>query len=177
MNKIPPTKYKKTLCTAEKSLLILDDDGSYRLKGAPTNDDVRERLSSMPRLGQVSSGQPFYNNSANGCETPEVIDPATFSRAAVYTADFEHLWAIYPKKINKYKAFLAYQKAKKTGVTDDEIKAGIIRYKRYIEVNDIKETFVKHGSTFFNQRTWEDDYHFDMEDVNESNDDEFIGKF
>ena len=87
MNKNPPSKYKKTLCTAEKSLLILDDDGSYRLKGAPTNDDVRERLSSMPRLGQVSSGQPFYNNSANGCKTPNVIDSATQSITAAYAAE------------------------------------------------------------------------------------------
>lgn len=177
MNKVSPSKYKKTLYTAEKSLLALDDDGIYRFKGELLDDEMDKAVDRMLSTGQLSSGQSPYNKCANDANTPRVIDPSSLNKAAVYTADFENLWAMYPKKINKYKAFLAYQKAKKSGVADEDIKAGIIRYKQYIDVNDIKATFVKHGSTFFNQRAWEDDYHFDMGDDHESIDDEFVGKF
>lgn len=71
---------------------------------------------------------------------------------------FEAIWKIYPNKKGKRKAFISYKAAVREGTTDDEIKEGI---KAYIEECKKKRTtreFMQHGSTFFNQRRWEDDF-------------------
>ena len=64
--------------------------------------------------------------------------------------------------MNKYKAYVAYQKAVDSGASVDDIKAGINRYRDYIAREKIKKQYIKHGSTFFNQRSWEDDYDIDI---------------
>lgn len=71
---------------------------------------------------------------------------------------FEAIWKIYPNKKGKRKAFISYKAAVREGTTDDEIKEGI---KAYVEECKKKRTtreFMQHGSTFFNQRRWEDDF-------------------
>lgn len=71
---------------------------------------------------------------------------------------FESLWSIYPNKKGKQPAFRHYKAAIKDGVKDDEIKKGIEAYSQEIESKGTSPQYVKHGSTFFSQRAWEDDY-------------------
>lgn len=73
-------------------------------------------------------------------------------------ADFEKLWAIYPNKKGKPAALKAYEKAVKDGATFAEIERGILAYKAQIAREKTETRFIKHGSTFFNQRAWLDDY-------------------
>ena len=75
----------------------------------------------------------------------------------IYT-EFENLWAIYPKKQGKDKAFGYYQKARKNGTTYEEVGNGIAAYRRYVENNRIDMQYVKMGSTFFSQKSWQDDW-------------------
>ena len=72
--------------------------------------------------------------------------------------EFETLWAIYPKKQGKDKAFSYYQKARKSGTTYEEVGNGIAAYRRYVENNRIDMQYVKMGSTFFSQKSWQDDW-------------------
>ena len=170
MNKVQGVKYKKTHHTAEKSMLGTDEDGVYYLLDDDENTR-RESQSVRPRLGQVSLGKDnnilanYRNKKCDGDDAPQI-------EAAVYTAEFEELWALYPKKRDKYKAYVAYQKAKKTGVTDDVIKDGINRYNAYIERKQIPEKYIKYGVTFFNHRTWEDDYSVNITRESEAFDEE-----
>lgn len=73
-------------------------------------------------------------------------------------ADFEKLWAIYPNKKGKSAALKAYEKAIKEGTTYADIERGILAYKAQIAREKTETRFIKHGSTFFNQRAWLDDY-------------------
>lgn len=73
-------------------------------------------------------------------------------------SDFEQLWEQYPNKRGKQKALTAYKKAIKAGATFDEIMQGIQNYKFYIEQKGIEQEYIKHGSTWFHQKGWEDDY-------------------
>lgn len=72
--------------------------------------------------------------------------------------DFEEVWAAYPKKQGKEAAKKAYIKARKAGVSNCEIAAGLTRYKLFIQANRTEDRYIKHGSTWFNQKCWEDDY-------------------
>ena len=71
---------------------------------------------------------------------------------------FEKLWGIYPRKQGKRAAFESYKRAVKDGATDEEIEAGIMAYKDYIDKSGIEQRYVKQGATFFSQRAWTDDF-------------------
>lgn len=71
---------------------------------------------------------------------------------------FDVIWNKYPKKQGKTNAFKAYEKAIKEGTTDQEIEKGIEDYKKQIAIQRTELQFIKQGSTWFNQRCWQDDY-------------------
>ena len=171
MNKVQGVKYKKTLHTAEKSMLGTDEDGVYYLLDDDENTR-RESQSVRPRLGQDRLGKDSILLRANECENAPVSQSRKSKKAAAYTAEFEEVWALYPRKINKYKAFIAFQKALETGATVADIKRGIERYRDYIERQKLSEKYVKHGATFFNQKCWEDGYILDIGPESEAFDEE-----
>lgn len=85
-------------------------------------------------------------------------------------SDFEELWSLYPNKQGKSSALKKYQSLIKNGKATKEIIAdGIIRYNEYISRNKVGKEFIKHGSTFFNQECWNDDYNCSGGSVVDSN--------
>lgn len=88
------------------------------------------------------------NSNISGEESPKID----------FKKEFETLWKIYPNKKGKDKALSAYIKARKKGVAFETVEAGI---KAYIKECDIKERdkqYIKHGSTWFNNAGWDDEY-------------------
>lgn len=77
---------------------------------------------------------------------------------ADYKEEFENLWNLYPNKKGKTNALNDYIKARKSGVTFDAVLAGIYNYIEYINMEKTPERYIKHGSTWFHQHCWEDDY-------------------
>ena len=76
--------------------------------------------------------------------------------------EFNELWEKYPKKLGKKEAFKSYCKYRKAlnsdYTTKEEVEKGIDRYNKYIKVNGIEEKYIKYGSTFFEEKAWEDEY-------------------
>ena len=56
----------------------------------------------------------------------------------------------------KKKAKSSYERAIKKGTTNKEIQDGIVRYKKHLKQNDWLKP--AHGSTWFNNNRWEDEY-------------------
>lgn len=81
--------------------------------------------------------------------------------------EFEEVWKAYPKKQGKEAAKKAYIKARKAGVSNCEIVAGLTKYKLFIKANNTSERYIKHGSTWFNQQCWNDEYN--ISSANDSN--------
>ena len=75
-----------------------------------------------------------------------------------YKEEFENLWSIYPNKKGKANALNDYVKARKSGVSFDDVLAGVYNYIEYINMEKTPERYIKHGSTWFHQHCWEDDY-------------------
>jgi Helix-turn-helix domain len=75
-----------------------------------------------------------------------------------YIDEFEDLWRIYPNKKGKDKALVAYIKARKEKFEYETIKNGLQKYIKYVQIQQTEKEFIKHGSTFFNQRSWQDEY-------------------
>jgi hypothetical protein len=79
-------------------------------------------------------------------------------KADEYKDEFEDVWRLYPRKLGKRKALLHYTKARKSGVSIEEIKAGIERYIRYIEHYEIQPIYIKHPTNWFSMGCWSDEY-------------------
>ena len=73
-------------------------------------------------------------------------------------SDFEKLWVLYPNKKGKQKAYTAYKKSIKDGTSNKEIQNGIVSYTKEIEIKRTEPNFIAHGSTWFANQRWEDDY-------------------
>lgn len=72
-----------------------------------------------------------------------------------YKDEFDILWKLYPRKIGKPNALKSYIKARKKGVSYEEIERGVKAYAEYVKGKDSQYT--KHGSTWFNQECWNDE--------------------
>lgn len=72
--------------------------------------------------------------------------------------EFEIIWSEYPNKKGKTNALKAYIKARKKGTTKEEVWNGLKAYKEHIHIEKTKQQYIKHGSTWFNQECWNDDY-------------------
>ncbi len=76
-------------------------------------------------------------------------------------SEFETLWKLYPRKVGKDKALKSYQKARKSGTTYETVEQGIKNYCNYIIATKTTTEYIKHGSTWFNNSCWNDDYDTD----------------
>lgn len=97
----------------------------------------------------------IYNNTVNKIDKRENIKRESI---LAYQLEFEDIWSMYPRKQGKENAFKAYLKARKDGVDKESIEKGLEAYLAYIKAEKVDPKYIKMGSTWFNQRCWEDDY-------------------
>lgn len=93
--------------------------------------------------------------------TSSITDTITNSKSITnkeLEEEFEIIWRDYPNKKGKANALKFYIKARKKGVTKETIYNGVQDYLNYIKIEKIKPQYIKHGSTWFNNNCWEDDY-------------------
>ena len=137
-NYIRSDRYKETPYLEEKEQLALKENNAYTLldtNGIPN-------VIPMGDAGKDSIGKDSIGKDRLG--------------KSVITDEFENLWKLYPKKQGKQSAFKSYEKARKDGVTYEEVENGIKAYTEYVNGKDPQ--YIKMGSSFFNQRAWQDDW-------------------
>lgn len=99
-------------------------------------------------IKRTESGQKAdtYKNGKNGKNGKNII----------YIPAFEVLWRCYPRKVGKSKAYEAYQKVISMGISDETLLNAVKAYAAAMA--DKEERFIKHMTTWLNQRGWEDEY-------------------
>jgi len=73
--------------------------------------------------------------------------------------EFDSFWNAYGKIGNKQQALKSYNKAIKEGVNHEAIIAGLEKYQTYCRELRQEQKYIKHASTWLNNRGWEDEYH------------------
>ena len=73
-------------------------------------------------------------------------------------SEFETIWKLYPRKKSKKDALRHYMVARKNGTEYQDVLDGLYRYLDYIKSQKIEPRYIKHGSTWFNQESWNDEY-------------------
>lgn len=71
--------------------------------------------------------------------------------------EFEEIWKLYPNKKGKSPALAKYIKARQDGVEFETVKSGVEKYAEHCKTIKDKK-YIKHGSTWFNQKCWDDEY-------------------
>lgn len=163
-NYIRSDRKKSTNYTEELACLELKKNGAYTLIDSSLHLGI-------PNDNQMSGTCPHRldkirldKNSITYEQIPAraIIDtfPAAIPKVVSATInDFEELWKLYPKKLGKDKALKKYKEyLKKDSDLFDKVKAGIEKYIEYIKNNNIESQYIKYGSTFFNNKGWEDEY-------------------
>lgn len=70
--------------------------------------------------------------------------------------EFEEIWKLYPRKIGKPKSFDYYKRDRRAGASPGDILNGVSRYVAYLKATGTEDKYIRMGSTFFNQRNWQD---------------------
>lgn len=104
------------------------------------------------------------NNSSTKENNHQQVDGVSSgsTEEEILKKEFEELWEQYPRKEGKSVAFKSYCKYRKSTkadyITEEDVEKGIEAYNRHIKANNIETKYIKQGSTYFNQRCWEDVY-------------------
>lgn len=165
-----------------KGIVALFNDGESSIRSALTELENagylrRERVREQGKLGKcVYVITDTLKREKPNVENPHVVNPLVDNQAQLntkelntnksttnelYISEFENLWKLYPRKQGKENALKDYIKARKSGVSYQEIEDGIKAYVNYINVTKTETQYIKHGSTFFHQKSWKDDWTVD----------------
>lgn len=147
--------YKKGSKEIEKRIIRVTM--TYRIKRQdPIGENTNTLSSKTPKVLIQSINTNIIKDNGDSNESPSPSKKV--SKGIEYNEDFLKLWKLYPRPEGKSVAHKHYLKAIKDGVTNKEIQDGIVRYKKHILKNKLERQFIKQGSTFFSQRSWEDEF-------------------
>lgn len=117
-----------------------------------SEEDIKEKVIQKENENKNVNDIQNDNDNDNERYVPRIVNEPN------YEEEFNSLWNLYPRKQGKTNALKAYIKARKQGVSYEEILQGLNNYIYYIQVERVQPEYIKHGSTWFNQKCWNDDY-------------------
>ena len=121
-------------------------------------DELSKRKEAKEKNASASASANAYTDSVDDSYHDSSEQHSDKPNESVLSERFDSLWKQYPNKKGKPKALTAYKKAIKEGTTDDEILKGIENYKQEIDLKRTDKQYIAHGSTWFNQKRWLDEY-------------------
>ena len=150
-------------------LLEIMDTGAIYMKqidemvGSETNAAIRKRkyrttIEQRDIVPELSQGSPTENRDKSLETRDKSLEKDNTANQDSLDSRFDELWNLYPNKKGKAAALKAYKRSVKKGVTDQDIKKGIERYVAEVKYKRTSPEYIKHGSTWFNQESWMDDY-------------------
>lgn len=160
-NYLRSDRKKSTTHTAEFNQLKLKNNNSYTLINNVGIPDVRQ-MSGKCQHSIDKIRLDKYSIDTIDHQDDRVIafdSKKTTKSKTELINEFEILWKMYPRKIGKQEALKKYlEYSKKDEGLFEKVKKGITQYLIYIKNNATENTFIKHGSTYFKTKAWEDEY-------------------
>lgn len=152
-----------------KKLGLIYEEENKNLRIANYNEMIGSEVSSAQRVREFRERKKALQCNTNVTQEIEYryksidIDKdkeinKEKEKKNIYQNEFEELWKLYPKKRGKDNALKSYVKARNDNVTYEKVLKGINNYNEYIKKVNLHIQFVKDGSTWFNQKRWEDEY-------------------
>lgn len=152
-NRITETEYVDEL----NLLKIINEKYELKCENASCLTDVKRMFNEYSIEENNIEENSIYNNT---------------SKKNIYDDEFETIWSKYPNKKGKENAKKDFIKARKEGITYEEIEHGLDNYVTYIKAKKIETQYIQHGSTWFHQRRWNDVYNDKYDEIDWSSEDE-----
>lgn len=155
--------YSVSIGTIKSWLKCLEDNSYIHrvIKYKSGSKEVEQRFISLaPRSENLPpSVRKLTHPRSENCPDNNTSINKNIRASSTLESDFEKLWKLYPKKIGKKPALAAYKRVmsrKKNPATNRQIQDGIVAYRQLIKSKGTEKQFIKDGSTFFNQESWND---------------------
>jgi hypothetical protein len=131
-------------------------EGSESRTG-PRAGAVRVSGATPPGLGRNASDSRLLTSPKNQSKEPgKTLPRSRRARGAAYTRDFEAFWSAYGYKVDKVRAFRAWEKVITGGADPEAIIAGARRYVAWIEAQ-ADPPRRKYPEGWLSGRRWEDE--------------------
>lgn len=117
-------------------------------------EQTRQRVAKHREQKRISNG----NNGVtlrNATDIEEDIDKNKIKNNNTYSIEFERFWSIYPRKVDKKKAYKSFKTAMKNHDLETII-TGTKKYAKQVEKTD--KQYIKHPTTFLNNDSFIDGY-------------------
>ena len=145
-NYIQNDRHKDTEYKEQLAMLELDENKSYRFKKEAVDGTDTKCIQSV-----------YKPDTQDRIGKDRLIEKENIKeKETAFIAEFEEIWKEYPNKKGKDNALKDYIKARKEGVSAETILEGIRKYKA--ETKDTDAQYILHGSTWFHQKRWTDEY-------------------
>ena len=144
-------KYKNALSTNNNKNICAKDCASVIIE--PDTESKNDKYANAQPLIENKNTEPL---SASKNKSLRKAKPKLAPK--VLEEEFNTVWDLYPKKKDKTRAFKAFSKARIEGVPLEKIREGVQKYVQEIKNTGIAHQYIKYGSTWFNNRCWEDEY-------------------
>lgn len=116
----------------------------------------RKRLErERKKLSNVICDSHVTDTECHAIETEEDKEIDKEKKKNNYSAEFDKFWSIYPKKIDKKKAFKLFQNALKEH-SFETIIAGTEKYLK--QIKNVEQKFIKHPTTFLSHESFLNEY-------------------
>lgn len=130
-----------------------------------TGENVLEFSTTENQYDRISARQDSstYNNTkANNTNLNNTKAKEKKNKSAdslQFEEEFGRFWKLYPRKTKRVDALNSFIKARKVKkIPYETIESGLYKYLDYLEAQNTEEQFITHGSTWLNQRRWEDQF-------------------
>lgn len=148
-----------------QSLEKLERSKELNRKRVAAHREKQKQLALQDKCNDYSNDDVMQSNATDKNRIEED------KKENIYISEFETLWKMYPNKKGKDNALKDYIRARKKGTTFEEVEQGIKKYIAECESKRTQKQYIKHGSTWFHQHSWNDDY--DVSSITKSTEPEF----
>ena len=139
-------------------------------------NDTNEYKDMQSNANECKAMQSNTNNANTKTNTNTKTNINNSSSAKLsdkaFEDEFQEVWNIYPRKEGRKNALKAYIKARKNGTSKETILSGLNAYINKIKAERTETQYIKHGSSWFSQECWLDDYSA-KKDFTETSSDDF----
>ncbi len=142
----------------EQQRMLKDKGGQLSTECPPKIEIEQEKELEIEQEKELEIEQEKELEIDNNIALPVPTLPSKKDLQIQYEKEFNKLWEYYPNKKGKDQAKNKYILARKQGTTYEEVSQGLKNYLNYIKLENIELKYIKHGSTWFNQKCWNDDY-------------------
>lgn len=145
IKKLELTREITNQSTSINRLITITNYNKYQMDNKPNNKPLTKQQQTSNKAVTTDNNKNNNNNENNENKLNTI-------------GDFESFWSAYGKIGNKQQALKSYNKAIKECVNNETIFRGLAKYQDYCRAIGQEQRYIKHASTWLNNRGWEDEY-------------------